>query len=176
MNIYKAHKITKGYRYSTLNGKHSAIPRILTNVTIVKNRGEKRHYIFGDYIKEDNDDRTIITSCMFKRSSSKEYKKINLEIKSPNGPVEYKEFPENMCLCSIGLVSEEDFYLAEDIIKSFTKVREKDLVFEEKYRAINNKEYIFIGNSKLREVKSGKAVKFSSQKLIPLDSIWNEEC
>jgi len=47
-------------------------------------------------------------------------------------------------MTSIGLVKEEDFLLAEDILENTPKIKKKDLIIGNRYKSILGKEYIYL--------------------------------
>ena len=78
-------------------------------------------------------------------------------------------------LRSIGLISLEEFYEAEDIMENFIKLKKRDLEINKIYTSINEKKYKYIGKfknnkdnliDKLEEVDSGVIVNFNSQILL----------
>ena len=69
----------------------------------------------------------------------------------------YSDFNEDMNLIgeyyfsSIGFISQEDYFLAEDIL-STDKIKNKDLKYGYKYLGIDGKEYTYIDNLNIKSI------------------------
>ena len=59
---------------------------------------------------------------------------------------EIKNIERPYYFTSIGLVDQETFFLAEDIMENLTFIKKKDLNIDSIYKSIQGKEYLFIGD------------------------------
>ena len=93
---------------------------------------------------------------------------------------EVYSFNKPYTLTSAGLVTEEEFFLAEDIIEEQETIRKRDLIIGDRYLSISGKKYLYMGQMKyfydeadftleinyLYDLKLNKFVQNDSVKLI----------
>ena len=79
---------------------------------------------------------------------NKEFNKYELEeitADKDNQTEKYKIISTDM-MTAKGIVSEDDYFLAEDIMNEQKTIKKKDLIQGDKYLGINGEEYIYLGN------------------------------
>jgi len=83
-------------------------------------------------------------------------------------------FPNNMALTSKGLISEETFYLAQDMMDNASFLKKKELVIDGIYLGLDGLEYIYIGDvtfgqdfyDQVYSLKKGRCRNRTSVKLV----------
>ena len=169
MTLLEAYKITKSFKTYFRKEK----PFLTSEVLLIKkdNYGRTIHYYWVL-----NPDGNRIKQIM----SKNKYDSYNIkEISDPKYTMLMKEIEANMFLTSVGLVIEEDFYLAEDIMENTEFLKRKDLEIDSVYLDIKGREFLYTGDliinpgkretlykSQLFDLKKELFIHFTSIKLV----------
>ena len=151
MTLSKAYKITRKYKHR--DGYYK--PTIVTEIRLSKNL-ENYKGLYKPFVIQAIEEGT--GNYFFQYGNKKLFNKTKATIKN-EGRFEIKEINDYRAITSIGLVSEDDFYLAQDIMENLEKIPKKELVLNEVYMALNGKEYIYL-DTLLRSVETGKEIAY----------------
>jgi len=179
MTILEAYNITKSFQ--TYFGKEK--PFLSSEIMLIKIKNFNRliHYYWfvgqnGNRIK--------------KTMSKKTYDSyIVKEIENTSSNKSLKKIDESLFLTSVGLVSEEDFYKAEDIMENTKFLKRRDLEIDSVYLDIKGREFLYIGDliinpenrkekiykSQLLNLENKMFIYFSSLKLVKFSHKYKKE-
>ena len=171
MTTEKAYNITRPF----INRHRKVYPRSYSNIEIYQ-QGHK--YIT---MKLETGTYRFLGQNLFKKKYLNN-ENLNLENIKEDNFLSYL-IKEDLYHTSIGLVSPEEFHLAEDIIENIQRITPKNLETGKKYKSISGKRYIALGDIEYKEnflgsgrrmflknilydIKSERIVKAESIKLV----------
>ena len=139
MTTLEAYHITRKFKTSFKD----ATPALYINInlhkqTTVQNKNVKY------FIKIFENDNVFFS----KRTSKEVYESFKIKEDASANEVYHhkiKNIERPYYFTSIGLVDEETFFLAEDIMENLTFIKKKELEIDSVYKSIQGKEYLFIG-------------------------------
>jgi len=169
MTLLEAYNITRVFETNYEKEK----PFSSSEIELIKTTIDKKVKYYY-WIHHHEDDRIIA-----KMMSKKKYNSYDIKEKH-NNIMTKKRIEEKMFLTSIGLVSEEDFYLAEDIMENTKFLKKKDLEIDSVYLDVKGREFLYTGNlimnqgymtekiykSQLFDIKNNRFLNLSSLKLV----------
>jgi len=169
MTLLEAYNITRTFETNYEKVK----PFSSSEIDLIKTTiDEKVKYYY--WVHHHEEDRIIA-----KTMSKKKYNSYDIK-EDHNSVITKKTIKEKMFLTLVGLVTEEDFYLAEDIMENTKFLKKKDLDIDSVYLDIKGRELLYTGNlimnqgyitektykSQLFNIKKSRFLNVSSLKLV----------
>jgi len=176
MTLLEAYTITKPFYTNYEKEK----PFLSSEISLIKTKinGMTRHYFWV----RNSEGKTVE-----KLISKKKYDSYNIK-EEVNSIMLIKKIEENMFITSVGLVSEEEFYKAEDIMENTKYLKRREVEIDSLYLDVKGRELIYIGTLivkpehatkseykfQLFDIEMERFIDFASVKLVEFSSIYKE--